>query len=485
MSETQAGAHVVVAGGGPAGLAAALALARVGRPVTVVEREGDVGGLARTVERGGYRFDLGGHRFVTRVPEVRALWDELLGDDFLVRPRRSRILFRGRYYDYPITLASAFRGLGPLESARILASYGRARLRPRRPEATLADWLVNRFGARLFETFFRAYTEKVWGQPCESLGAEWAAQRIRGLSLRAAIADALRRGSGGQRTLQTEFLYPRLGPGMLWRRMRERIEALGGRVLVGHRLVAVRHAGGRVREVELAGPEGRRAIAASHLVSTIPLRELAALLSPAPPADVAAAARALRHRDFLTVALVLDGPDPFPDTWLYLHDAGVRAGRAQNFRAWSPALVPEPRRACVGLEYFCTAGDATWALPDDALVALALRDLAALRLGGPAPLVAGHVVRVRDAYPVYDGGWRPALDVLGGWLGSLTGLQVAGRNGLHRYDNMDHAMLTGLLAARNVLGEAHDLWAATADDGYLEGAPAAPLTRSTPSAATS
>jgi protoporphyrinogen oxidase len=479
-----AGGAVVVAGGGPAGLTAALTLARAGRQVVVVEREAEVGGLARTVERDGYRFDLGGHRFFTEVGEVAAIWDELLGADMLVRQRRSRILFHGRTFDYPITAASALRGLGPVESARILASYLRAKVRPVRPEATLADWLVNRFGRRLFETFFRPYTEKVWGQPCESIGAQWAAQRIRGLSLRTAVLDMLRRGSGGQRTLITEFRYPRLGPGMLWDRMRERIEAAGQRVLLRHRVTAVRHEGGRVREVEVEGDRGRVALHASHVVSTIPLRDLVAALDPALSPEVAAAAGALRYRDFLVVALVLEGQDPFPDTWLYLHDPEVHAGRLQNFRAWSPELVPAADRTCLGMEYFCSAGDDVWNRPDGALVELALADLAAMGFGGRR-LVAGHVVRVREAYPVYDARFAANVETIRRALGAVGNLQVAGRNGMHRYNNMDHSMLTGLLAARNVLGEAHDLWTVNADEAYLEPGPSAatPATRSRPSAA--
>lgn len=461
-------APVVVAGAGPGGLAAALALSRAGREVVVLEREPEVGGLARTVERDGYRFDLGGHRFFTRVPEVRALWEELLGDEMRVRRRRSRILFHGRYFDYPISAGSAFRGLGPVESARILGSYLGARLRPVRPEVTLADWLTNRFGRRLFETFFRPYTEKVWGRTCETIGAQWAAQRIRGMSLRAAVADALRRGSGGQRTLHTEFLYPRLGPGMLWERMRQRIEAAGQRVLTGHRLTAVRHRDGAVFEVEVEGPRGRGVLPASALISTVPLRDLARALEPAPPREAVAAAESLRYRDFLVVALILEGPDPFPDTWLYLHDPGIRAGRVQNFRAWSPELVPAPDRSCLGMEYFCSAGDALWTLADAELVEVALADLAALGFGDRARLAAGHVVRVREAYPVYDGDFAARVDAIRRGLSPIRNLQVAGRNGMHRYNNMDHSMLTGLLAARNVLGERHDLWTVNADEAYLE-----------------
>ncbi|HYQ80497.1 MAG TPA: FAD-dependent oxidoreductase [Anaeromyxobacteraceae bacterium] len=470
MAERDPGA-VVVVGAGAAGLAAALLLARAGRPVVVAEAADGVGGLARTVERDGYRFDLGGHRFFTRVPEVRALWEEMLGPDLLVRRRRSRILFHGRAFDYPLGAGGALAGLGLPESARILASYLAARARPIRPETSLADWLVNRFGRRLFETFFRPYTEKVWGMPCEAIGAQWAAQRIRGLSLLAAATDVFRRGAGGQRTLATEFLYPRLGPGMLWERMRAAAEAAGADFRLRHRLVRLRHQGGAIREVELSGPPGPVVLGASHVVATLPLRDLVPVLDPAPAAEVVRAAAALRYRDFLVVALVLEGPDPFPDTWLYLHDPGVRAGRAQNFRAWSPELVPDPGRACVGLEYFCSAGDDLWGRSDAELVQLALADLAAIGLGRPGRLVAGHVVRVRDAYPVYGQDFADHLRAIRAGLAPLGNLQVAGRNGMHRYNNMDHSILTGFLAARNVLGEANDLWSVNADEAYLEPAP--------------
>jgi protoporphyrinogen oxidase len=457
----------VVLGAGPAGLTAALALARAGRPVVVVEREDGVGGLARTIERDGYRFDIGGHRFYTRMPEVRAIWDELVGADMLRRERRSRILFGGRYFDYPLTASSALAGLGPVEAARIAGSFAWARLFPRRPEASLADWVVNRFGERLFETFFRGYTEKLWGIPCERIGAAWAAQRIRGLSLRAAVADMLRRGSGGQRTLVTDFEYPRLGPSMLWERMRAQIEALGGRFLLSHRAVRLRHESGAIGEVVVEGPDGAIGLPASAAVSTLALRDLAAAFDPALPDDVAFAAGSLRHRSFIEVALVLDGPDPFPDTWLYLHDRTVRAGRVQNFRAWSPELVPDPAHACLGLEYFCSAGDDLWSRPDADLVHIAEEDLAALGFARGRTLHA-HVVRMRDAYPVYDDAYAARLRVVAAGLAPIANLALAGRNGLHRYNNMDHAMKSGLLAAENVLGARHDPWAADLDDGYLE-----------------
>jgi protoporphyrinogen oxidase len=462
------GDATVVIGGGPAGLSAALELVGAGHPVVVLEREDGVGGIARTIERNGFRFDIGGHRFLTAVPEVQALWDELLGPDFLVRQRRSRILFRGKFLDYPISARSALAGLGPLEGLRIVASYLAAKARPVRPEETLTPWLLNRFGRRLFETFFRPYTEKVWGMRCEEIGAQWAAQRIRGLSLGAAIADMLRRGSGGHRSLVTRFQYPRLGPGMLWERMRERIEARGGRVLLRSRLVQIRHDSGTIREVVAEGPNGTVSLAASSVVSTVALRDLVPALVPALSRDVADAARAMRYRDFLQVALVLDGPDPFPDTWLYLHDPGVRAGRIQNFRAWSPELVPAPDRSCVGVEYFCTVGDDLWRRRDGELVALAEEELQGLGLLGERRVVTGHVVRMRDAYPIYDAHHLSHVDTIRRGLAAIPGLHVAGRNGMHRYNNMDDSILTGLFAARSVLGGAQDPWSLGPDETGLE-----------------
>jgi protoporphyrinogen oxidase len=455
---------VHIAGAGPAGLTAALALTRRGVPVRVWEAGDQVGGIARTVEREGYRFDLGGHRFFTKVPEVREIWEKVLGDELLTRPRRSRIYWNGRFLDYPLRGADVARKLGPVELPRVAASYAVAAMRPRGGELTFEDWVVRRFGRRLFELFFRTYTEKVWGVPTSELRAEWAAQRIRNLSLREAARDALRSGRGTEVTsLIREFRYPRLGPGQLWEAMAAEVRDGGGRVELGTPVDGVVVAGGRVVAVRAGGTEH----AARALISSAPLAEAPRLAGA--PGDVRDAAAGLRFRDFLTVALVVDGADPFPDTWVYVHDPGVRVGRIQNFRAWSPAMVPDPDRTCLGMEYFCFRGDDLWTAPDERLVALAAREAATLGLIAEDRVVRGHVVRVPRAYPIYDARTAARVAAVRDWADGVAGLVQVGRNGLHRYNNMDHSMLTALRAVENVLdGAGHDVWAVNAEDAYHE-----------------
>jgi protoporphyrinogen oxidase len=430
----------------------------------VVEATGQVGGLARTEVRDGYRFDLGGHRFYTKSPEVEALWLELLGPELLLRPRLSRIYWRGRFIDYPLRAGDVVRKVGPAEVVRSGASYLAARLRPHRDAESFEDWVTQRFGRRLFELFFRSYTEKVWGVPTSEIRAEWAAQRIRGLSLWRAARSALGAGSGELRSLIEEFHYPRLGPGQMWEVMATEIERHGGAVLLDSPVSAIRLGPGGAGEVEAGG----RALPAAGVISSLPLRTLAGLVEPAAPPAVLEAAAGLRYRDFITVALVIEGEDPFPDNWIYVHDPGVRVGRIQNFRAWSPDLVPDHGRACIGLEYFCFEGDEVWRAGDAELVEQASAELARLGLAR-GEVVTGHVVRVPKAYPIYDSGYESRLGTLRAWLDGLAGLQQVGRNGLHRYNNSDHSMLTAMRAVENLCdGAAHDIWAVNADGAYLE-----------------
>ena len=464
----------MIIGAGPAGLTAAHELATRGVPVAVLEQDSRVGGLARTEENGGFRFDIGGHRFFTKVPMIERLWRSVLGPDFLKRPRLSRIYYRGRFFQYPLRPLDVFRKLGLATSAAVLASYVAARLRPIPDEVSFADWIVNRFGRRLYLIFFKTYTEKVWGIPCEKIAAEWAAQRIRGLSLRSAVQSMFvrRRGSAAIKTLIDEFEYPRLGPGMMWERFAELVREHGGTVTLNARVTRLQRGDGGITDVEYVSTQGPGRIAASHVISTMPVPALVDALDPPVAAGIGAAARRLRHRDFLTVALMLDQADVFADNWIYIHDPSVRVGRIQNFKNWSPEMVPDPSWTCLGLEYFCNTGDDLWNMSDDALVELAKKELAAIGLGDPSRVRRGVVVRAPKAYPVYDQGYADALQVVRDGLSPIPNLQLVGRNGMHKYNNQDHSMLTGILAARNILGEHYDLWQVNVEEEYHEDAAA-------------
>jgi protoporphyrinogen oxidase len=421
--------------------------------------------LARTEVRDGYRFDLGGHRFFTKSAEVESLWLELLGPEMLVRDRLSRIYWNGRLIDYPLRAGDVVAKVGPAEVVRSAASYAAARLRPRREAQTFEEWVTQRFGRRLFELFFRSYTEKVWGVPTSEIRAEWAAQRIRGLSLWRAACNALGLGGTDVRSLIEQFRYPRLGPGQMWERMADEIAAAGGEVAVDSPVTAIRIQADGGIEVEAAA-ELRRA---DTVISSLPLRTVAGLVEPSAPDEVIEAAAGLRYRDFVCVALVIDGPHPFPDNWIYVHDPGVRVGRIQNFGAWSPDLVPEPGRTCLGLEYFCFEGDDLWRAPDAELVAAATAELESLGLGASGSVERGYVVRVPKAYPIYDSEYEARLGILRGWVDGLPGIVQVGRNGLHRYNNSDHSMLTAMRAVENACdGTAHDIWAVNSDGAYLE-----------------
>jgi protoporphyrinogen oxidase len=457
---------VAVLGAGPAGLTAAYLLARRGVPAVVFEADRTVGGIARTAVADGYRFDLGGHRFFTKSAEVEALWNEILGPEMLVRPRLSRIYWRGRFVQYPLRAADVVARVGPAELLRCAASYGAARLRRGGPAESFEDWVTARFGRRLFELFFKTYTEKVWGVPTDELRAEWAAQRIADLSLWKAAREALpgRRGEK-PKSLIEEFRYPRLGPGQMWEEMTRRIEAAGGEVRLGTPVERLQFEGDRLSAVVAAGER----VEVSAAISSLPLRATVGMAGEAAPPAAGRAARGLRYRDFLTVALVIDGEPPFPDNWVYVHDPGARVGRIQNFRAWSPWMTPDPRRSCVGLEYFCFEGDDLWAADDADLVALARQEIDALGLVPAERVADGHVVRVPKAYPIYDAAYAERLATIRSWLDRLANFQQVGRNGLHRYNNSDHSMLTAMRAVENLCdGADHDIWAVNADSAYHE-----------------
>ena len=462
-------APVVVVGAGPAGLTAALRLRQADVDVTVVEATDSVGGISRTVERDGWRFDLGGHRFFTKVPEVEAFWHEVLPDeDFLMRPRMSRILYRGKLFDYPLKPFNALFGLGVLEAIRCVLSYALVRVRPPKDQSNFEGWVAARFGWRLYRIFFKTYTEKVWGVPATDIQADWAAQRIKNLSLLNAVTSAFGLGrSGGQiTTLIEEFQYPRLGPGMMWDRARDLVLAGGGQLRMQAKVASVRHAAGAAHTVVLAdGTE----LAASAVVSSMPLPSLVRAMDPPAPADVLEAADGLSFRDFLTVALVVPASAGFPDNWIYIHEPGVRVGRVQNFGSWSPQLVKDGY-TCLGLEFFVSRGDDLWESTDEELIALGKAELATLGLAQTDQVQAGYVVRVPKAYPVYDEGYAGRVDLLRGWLAeTVPNVHPVGRNGMHRYNNQDHSMLTAMLTVDNIVtGAQHDVWTVNVEEDYHE-----------------
>jgi protoporphyrinogen oxidase len=456
----------LVLGAGPAGLTAGYLLGKAGRKAIVLEAEDQVGGIAKTVERDGYRFDLGGHRFFTKSIEVDTLWHEVLGDEFLLRPRMSRIYWNNRYLDYPLRGPDVIRKLGPFELARCMASYLRAAARRNKVDDSLEDWVSNRFGRRLFELFFKSYTEKVWGVPTSEIRAEWAAQRIKGLSFFSAAKAAFFGNKDEVKSLISEFNYPRFGPGQMWDAMTAAIRDQGGEVRLEERVEGLEVAEGRVVRVTAGGETFDDPAA---VISSLPLREVVEMTSPPAPREVLEAARGLRYRDFLTVALVVDGEDLFPDNWIYIHEPGVRVGRIQNFRSWSPWMVPDPDKACVGLEYFCFAGDDLWTMADDDLVDLAATELEKLRLAPKAKVERGYATRVPKAYPIYDADYAERVATIRAWLDGIENLQQVGRNGLHRYNNSDHSMLTAMRAVDNVLtGAGHDIWEVNAESVYHE-----------------
>jgi protoporphyrinogen oxidase/GT2 family glycosyltransferase len=467
--------NVVIIGAGPAGLTAAYELSKHGRLAVVLESDSMVGGIARTVDYKGYLFDIGGHRFFSKWAEVNQLWREILGDKFLERQRTSRILYRNRFFLYPLKLGDVLRGMGFVESLRIVRSYIYAFLFPFRKEETLEHWVCNRFGARLYRAFFKTYTEKVWGVPCNEIHADWAAQRIKGLSFLSAIKGAIFHTRKSQvKSLISSFHYPERGPGQMWQTMADRLRERGQWILLEHRVVRLCHEAGRITAVTTRSSSGEQTVSGANFISSMPIRSLVRALHPAAPAEVQKAAESLRYRDFLTVVLIVNRKDAIPDNWIYIHDPSVKVGRIQNFKNWSPAMVPDPDKTSLGLEYFVFENDQLWSLSDAALIDLATREVVQLGLVRSDEIEDGTVVRMPKAYPMYDNGWAKNVDCIRNYLqSSFPNLQLVGRNGMHKYNNQDHSMMTALLAARNILGAKYDLWAVNTEPEYHEEQPEA------------
>lgn len=467
--------RVAIIGAGPAGLTAAYLLAKAGVPVTVIESDPAlVGGIARTVRYKGYHFDIGGHRFFSKSQEVEDLWTELLPNDLLERPRSSRIFYRGKFFSYPLKAVEALLKLGVVESILCVLSYLKARLFPVKAPKSVEQWVTNQFGARLYGVFFKTYTEKVWGMPCSEISADWAAQRIKGLSLVSAVWNAIvpRRKSREKviKTLIESFRYPRKGPGMMWEACAARVRELGGTVRLGEKVVGCSYDGTwTLTHVDAAG--ARHTTVADHVISSAPLRELARGLTPPLPPSALEAAGRLKYRDFLTVVLILKDRRLFDDNWIYIHDPSVRVGRIQNFKSWSPEMVPDPAMACFGLEYFCFEGDGLWTTSDAELIELGKRELEKIGLAQAGDVVDGTVVRQPKAYPVYDDGYAQNVEAVRRELEErFPTLHLVGRNGMHKYNNQDHAMMTAMLCVKNILARAplYDLWNVNQDAEYHE-----------------
>jgi len=458
---------VVIIGAGPAGLSAAYDLVRSGIQPIVLEKSDTVGGISRTENYNGYHFDIGGHRFFSKIEYINRLWQEMLGENLLNVQRLSRIYYKGRFFNYPLVPSNALANLGTFESVLILMSYLRAQLRPNREENTFEQWVSNRFGSRLYRTFFKTYTEKVWGIACNQIRADWAAQRIKGLSLMAALSNAILRTQKA-RTLVNQFAYPLKGPGMMWRSFQQAIEAGGGQIHFDSEVLQIGSENGRVVSVSCSQNGQLFDMPADHVISSMPIDKLVSALHRNVPSEVADAADGLSYRSFIIVNLIVKRRDLFKDQWIYVHSPKVLVGRIQNFKNWSAAMVPDPEMSSVGMEYFCNEGDGIWIMPDEQLIALATSELDELGLAQSQEVVNGFVVRQSQAYPVYDEDYRDNLQIVKDFLNGIPNLQTIGRNGMHRYNNMDHSMLTGMLAAKNVMEEQHDIWNVNEDEEYLE-----------------
>jgi len=462
--------HVVIIGAGPAGLTAAYELGRHGIKCDVLEADDQVGGISRTVVRDGWRFDLGGHRFFTKVDRVNEFWHEILPDgDFLLRPRMSRIYYNGKYFDYPLRAMNALLNLGVLEAFLCVGSYAAARIRPPKDQSNFEGWVASRFGWRLYRTFFKTYTEKVWGVPADEIQADWAAQRIKNLSLGKAIVNALLpqgRNSTDVTSLIEEFQYPKYGPGMMWEACAERVKSSGNKVHLKSQVAKIcRLENGTLSVTTTSG----ETFHGTRVISTMPINSLTHILEPSAPAHVLEAARQLKHRDFLTVALVVPEKYSFPDNWIYIHAPEARVGRIQNFGSWSPFLVKD-EKTCLGLEYFVSEGDELWESEDEELIVLATQELQALKIVPAGVVEAGYVVRVPKAYPVYDSTYAENVEIIRGYIEQeWPEIMPVGRNGMHRYNNQDHSMMTAMVTADNIaLGTTNSVWEVNVEAEYHE-----------------
>jgi protoporphyrinogen oxidase len=467
---------VVIIGAGPAGLSAAYYLTKHSKSVLILEQsKNGIGGLSQTVYYKGNMYDIGPHRFFSKSDEINDLWFEILGkDDFRKVKRLTRILYRKKFFSYPLQPVEAMRHLGINISSQVILSYFAARVRPIQPESSFQDWVTNRFGKVLFSIFFKTYTEKVWGMDTKDISSDWASQRIQGLSLLTAAYHAIvpTTNKNKPKTLVDSFYYPTLGPGQMWKKALEYITQSYGKIHEECRVVKLHHRNGLVYSVE-GMHEGKlmSICVGNDILSSMPMRNLIQSFSPSAPISVMDAANALRYRDFLQVFLIIESTTLFPDNWLYIHDTGVKVGRITNYANFSRDMISDPdSTSTLGLEYFCFEHDSVWSMDDDDLIDLAVFELKKLGLLGSEKVVDGTVYRMPKAYPVYDENYRENVSIIRNWLAkSAKNLTLIGRNGMHKYNNQDHSMLTGLMAAKNILKHgAYDVWKVRTDTTYDE-----------------
>lgn len=465
---------VVIIGAGPSGLTAAYELCKIGVKSVVLEKDEVVGGISRTVNYRGYLFDIGGHRFFTKVKAVDDLWREILEEGkFLKRRRLSRIYYNKKFFHYPLQATNALFGLGIYNSFRTFLSYTKTQLFPIKPELSFEDWISNRFGRRLYHTFFKTYTEKVWGIPCNEISAEWAAQRIKGLSLLSALKNALitsqpKNKSNIIKTLIDSFEYPEKGPGMMWETVADIIKSKGSQLKLNAGVEKILWQKDKVTALEIITDGKNELIPGTDFISSMPIQELVRKMEPSVPDEVRHAADILSYRDFLTVSLIINKANLFEDNWIYIHDETVKVGRIQNFKNWSPEMVPDPNKTCLGLEYFCFEGDSLWTMSDEDLIKLGTKELGMLELVDPNDVEDGAVVRMPKAYPVYDSKYADALIIIRKFLDGLNNLHLVGRNGMHKYNNQDHSMLTAMLTVKNIMGANYNVWDVNVEQEYHE-----------------
>ena len=458
---------VVIIGAGPAGLTAAYELIKRGVKPVVVDKGNKVGGIARTEIYKGYRFDIGGHRFYTKVNEVENLWNEVLGKDFRKVSRLSRIFYKGKFYDYPLNISNTISNLGVVESFLILLSYLKWKIFPHKEEKTFEQWVTDRFGKRLYNIFFKSYTEKVWGTPCSEIRADWAAQRIKGLSLRSAVMNSLFH-TNGVKSLINEFQYPMLGPGMMWESFKTRTEESGGEVKLNSDVIAINHSNNRINSIVINSEDKNVEIKGDYFISSMPVSELIKKMNPKVPNKVENAAGKLAYRALILVGLIINKKDLFPDNWLYIHSPEFKVGRIQNFKNWSLEMSADPKKTNIGMEYFCFEGDDIWSMSDEEIIKLAGEELSELNFVSHNFVEDAAVFRQPHAYPVYDSGYQKQLLIIKEFLNQIENLQTVGRNGMHRYNNQDHSMLTSIFAVKNLFGEDHDLWDVNTERSYYE-----------------